>query len=426
MTCSVLYLKELVGNLTFCRGFVPNFFSLRKGTRAVRRPHSRSASIQLVKREFHTSQLNKAEQKDYSLNFNRRDFSNLCLNKYGRFYPNSPIIGNAVLHYNGKEVTASQYEMPSSSEDAPQWQPLVDIQQVQRFGTTGYKARTVDGVTLFSNRGYTFTDWNNRVHEVRPFSLHTSSFQEPYWGSSRLFTIPETQPDEQIIRGGHTIPLDSHSIATRTARSVSQKAVMHYTALQAFQTFYIKHGHLLSEEMDGAFRRIIDAEFRASASGKFYPEWLHAVGHSLAPSSMNPQEKLNLGGGPRWSNTAMMVLENLCRWYAMQSKDVDVAITPTFFMLFASDLIEKIHYEALLSHKGREIKFSHTIEPLRQVDPIIPQASDVAQITGITQSLFTHVVPHSTSKVGNVDLKAIKSLIPVDSPEPFNPNSFKL
>ncbi|KTD58879.1 hypothetical protein [Legionella shakespearei] len=405
---------------------MPNFFMPRKGIRTVKRSSSRSASKPLAKREFHTAKPNRVDQQGFSLSFNGRDYSNLCFDRYRRFHPNSPIIGNAVLHYNGKEVTASQYEMPSGAENAPQWQPLVDIQQVNRYGTTAYKAQTLDGVTLFSNRGYKFTDWNNRIHEIRPFSLHTSSYQEPYWGSSRLFSITETPVDEQIIRGGSEVAVEPHTIATRTTRSVSQKSVMHYTALQAFESFYIEYGSQLTAEMDVAFRRIINAEFRGSASSKFYPEWHHAVGHSLAPSWMNPQEKANLGGGPRWSNTMMMVLENLCRWHATQSQEVDVAITPTFFMLFASDLIEKIHYEASLSYRQRQIKFSHTIEPLRQIDPIIPQASDVAQITGITQSLFANVIPHLSTKVANADLKSIKSLVGEKHPEPFNQNSFRL
>jgi hypothetical protein len=404
---------------------MPNFFMLRKGIRTPKRSSSLRVPKQLVKREFHTSQPNRADQKGFSLNFNSRDYSNLCFDKYRRFHPNSPIIGNAVLHYNGKEVTASQYEMPSSPKNAPQWQPLVDIQQVHRYGTTAYKAQTLDGVTLFSNRGYKFTDWNNRIHEIRPFSLHTSSYQEPYWGSSRLFSITETPVEEQTFRGGSEVLLEPHTVPTRTIRSVSQKSVMHYTALQAFESSYVEYGSLMTAEMDVAFRRIINAEYSNSASGKFYPEWHHAVGHSLAPSWMNPQQKGNLGGGPRWSNTTMMVLENLCRWYATQSEEVEVSITPTFFMLFASDLIEKIHYEASLSHKQRQIKFSQTIEPLRQVDPTIPQASDVAQIAGITQSLFANVVPHLSTKVTNVDLKSIQSLRE-ELPEPFNQNAFRL
>ncbi|WP_298627964.1 hypothetical protein [uncultured Legionella sp.] len=360
--------------------------------------------------------------------FSSQDYTNLCTDRYGRFQLNSPVVGNVVLYFNGQNVTASQYAMPVMHHSVPRWEPLSNIEQIQRFGITGYQAQLSCGTKLFSNRGYKFTDWNNCSYEIRPFSLPTPPYAEPFWGSTKPHFNPDFLPQftEQSIRGGNEVEVEYRSFPARTVRSISQTEVMNGSALQAYQSFYAEHRGQLTPEIELVFDRILNAKARTPALNKFYPEWHHVVGHQLAPTWMDPQVKSNLGGGPQWSNTMMMVFEILCQWHARQSQDVFVSIKPTFFMLFASDLIEKIHYEAFLSYEERYLKFHHTIEPMRQADPIIPQASDVAQITGIAQSILTNVVPHCSSTVANVDVNGLHSLLNAENKAQFVPHLFKL
>ncbi len=406
------------------------FFSKKRKT-----PHS------YLNRSFHTERIDRGEtaqkQKKMKmepkpvlsqLKFNSVDYVTLCRDKFNRFQLNSSYIGNAVLHYNGNAVSADQYAMPVACKDAaPVWVPLQNIHQIKRFWVTAYRAEAEDGTKLYSNRGYRFIDEHHDVHEIRPFfSFAHPQYTEPFWGSSKQLPITNYPLDSvgYSIRGGQEIEVDCYSVMARIKckeRPISQTNVMEYSAFEAYQNFYDKYRSMLASESKHVFNTILHAKHQDPTVNRFYPEWHHAVGYHLAPLEMEPQKQSNLGGGPQWSNTMMMILETLCQWHACQNQDVAVRIKPTFFMLFASDLIEKIHYEAFLGYRGRHLTFKQIIEPLRQHQPVIPQPSDIAQITGITQAVLSDGSPFRSSKVDNMDLDSIKSFLPVDVQE----HSFK-
>lgn len=355
------------------------------------------------------------------LKFNARDYTRLCHNRYNRFQLNSPIISNAVFQFNGKEVMASQYAMPDTvSETTPTWVALRNLKQIGKLGTTLYQAESANGTLLYSNRSYRFTDWNGLNYELHPFfSLSRTCYAESLLDCSELYSVGSTpvEPLDSQFRGRQEIKVDYHSLDIRKRnrmRSRSQADVMGLTALEAYQDFYSTYNTLLTPDLMNVFNQIMNAKYRNHPSSKFYPEWLHAVGYSLSPLDSEPQDKSNLGGGPQWSNTSMMVLETLCHWYASQSPDIEVTIRPTFFMLFASDLIEKIHYEATVKYGSRYLKFFHLIEPHRFLNPAIPQASDIAQIVRISQAILTDTPPSLNSSIQTKDLQSIQSALSLE------------
>lgn len=330
------------------------------------------------------------------LTFTADDYSNLCENEYFRFFPNSDVIGNAVLFFNGKQMVAYQYEMPDV-EGAPTWKPLKNITPINRFGKQVYQAQTLEGNTVYASRSYTFTDEDNRQYTFLPFSPPPKGKKEPFWGSIKLVPITKKPvKSSKLFIGGRELEVDPASIVERcavTRRSPTQNEVMGLSAKEAYEFYYDQMADKLTPEMREIFERAINADIRNPFESNFRPEWLHAEGYSLTPMWLDPQREDNLGSGPKWANTAMMVLERIAKWYALHCPNSYVTIKPTFEMLFETDLIKTLDFEVRVGFKDHFLRFMQHLEPLQQKHPVFPVASDIAQMTGISQAILTNKQP---------------------------------
>lgn len=366
------------------------------------------------------------------LTFSSNDFCQLSKNIYGRFMPNSPTVGHAVLHFNGMGVTASQYTMPQAPSHIPQWAPLTEIEQISKNGVIAYQAKTQSGDTIYSNRGYQFTNENKHFFELRFFSLGLNH-SAPFWYDQRLIPLTNSiiPPNIGYTRGGKEVVVDHHSVAMRykqKRRLPSQRKVMKQPARQAYLSFKEQSNNMLTTEMQTNLEKTINAQITDPVTRKYYPEWLHATAYTLTPTWENPQQKNNLGAGPQWANTLMLLFEVMCQWYALNHPDVMVSVKPTLFMLFATDLIETILYEAQLTYQNRSLRFHHRIESLRQRYPTLIQPSDIAQMIGISQAILTDTKPAVESIVTNVDMSLTEESLAITAhnsdiePPPENHN----
>ncbi|WP_367606563.1 hypothetical protein [Legionella sp. W05-934-2] len=336
------------------------------------------------------------------LTFTQEDYGNLCENEYYRFIPNSDVIGGAVVFYNGKKVVAHQYEMPKV-EGAPTWKPLKDITPINRFGRQVYQAQTLDGNTVYATRSYTFTDEHNKKYTFLPFAPPPKGKNEPFWGSTKLVPITKkpVNSDKYYI-GGRELKVDPESVVERSAvtrRNPDQNTVMGYSAKEAYEFYYEQMADKLTPEMREIFERAIEADLRNPFQSNYRPEWLHAEGYSLTPSWIDPQRPDNLGSGPKWANTMMMVLERVAKWYALHCPNSYVTIKPTFEMLFDTELIKTLDFEVRVGFKDHFLRFMQHLEPLQQKYPVFPVASDIAQLTGVSQAILTNKQPTVVSVI---------------------------
>lgn len=342
------------------------------------------------------------------LDFSPEHYHKLNRNLYCRFQPNSGLVGHALLRFNGKETTASQYALPNSNQDTPRWTPIAGIMPIRRFGKTVYKAQTLDGTTVYSNRGYHFTDQNQHRYEFRPFYLPPSENSEPFWGSTELISITNnpSNANPSVVKCGREIVVDQDSVLFRKAnrkRYPSQNQVMRGSALQAYQKFWKEYGHNLTPDMKAVFIRAMGADRTDPVMGKFALEWLHGEGRCLSPRKENAQRKSNLGSGPNWANTEMLIFETICLHYGLYFPEVSTIFKPTLYMLFETDIIQRIEFEIQLAFKTRRLQFNHRIEPLLQPYPVFPQSSDIAQLTGVSLAILSGTPALTEEKIPNTN-----------------------
>lgn len=333
-----------------------------------------------------------------SFTYTSEDYSVLSQNEYYRFLNNSDTIGHAVIHFNGKKTTASQYAMPTGDKSAPEWVPLKNIHPIQRYGMTFFAAETLDGVPMYSNRSYQCIDEKGEKFEIRPFSPPPSHRKEPFWGSQSLvpITYEPTSGYEEVYKAGRELTVEKQSIDERSQikrRKPTQNQVMGRSAKVAYEEFLAEWKDDLTPEMQMIFQRAIDAPLRNMFYSNYRPEWLHAEGYSLTPMSINPQREANLGSAPKWANTAMMVLERIAKWFALNCPQALVTIKPTFEMLLESDLIKSIDFDVQVGLKNRYLRFIQHLEPLQQKAPVFKKASDIAQLTGIAHAMLNDKQP---------------------------------
>lgn len=351
--------------------------------------------------------------------FTATDFSHLCENEHGRYARNSKKIGHAVIFEGTAETTAAQYELPTPKE-APTVRPLINIEAIEPFpGMHRYRAETPDSHTpMYAKRfitGKVGEESSQQSFQIACFSPSPQEGKEPFWGSIRKIPLfrenlspfekkeleKELKEIGKVTKGGEALIIEHASVPKREKmpRTPSQNDIMGESARDAYQHFYEKFEDVLHPDMKEILKRAFNAKLEESLyKNNHRPEWLHRDGWSLMPVGMNPQTKKNLGAAPRWTNTQMMILERIAKWFAINVPESILEIQSIFEMLLDSELIEHIDFKTRTQIKTRFVEFTQSIDPLLQ-HPTFPKASDLAQAAGIADSMLHQVQPSSTQKV---------------------------
>lgn len=120
----------------------------------------------------------------------------------------------------------------------------------------------------------------------------------------------------------------------------------------------------------------------------FKIEWLHRLAYSLCPKEFDPQTRENLGSGPKWINTYMMVLENLAKHFSVLYPGM-VTVEPVFFMLPDSDVIDKIEYSVTINRDNQSYTVSNSISVLELPERSNwPSTTDSQQIIQVLTALM--------------------------------------
>ncbi len=164
----------------------------------------------------------------------------------------------------------------------------------------------------------------------------------------------ETLESEDIppIKGGQSLTVKP--CKRRRSSLPNQAQVMGETAREAYADFLAKNEGKYDEAVLTILQDFLE---------NYSLEFLHCFAFKLCPRAMNPQTKENLGAGPKWINTLMMVLEALADYYARQP-GVTTQIWPQFRMLPESDIIEEVAYQGSVSRGNKTVTFSQTVKAL--------------------------------------------------------------
>lgn len=362
------------------------------------------------------------DRKTFS--FVKDDIKELSENKYYRFHENSEFISHIVIPHDGSiPQKAFQFELPKSDDpEDPTWKPIENPTEITRYGKGFYQAQMLDGTQVYATRSYQFKDENDNEYTFVPFSPPPKRSKEPFWGSTKLVPIFNEKGKKEVkhrykgllanpvILGDRVLEIDPPSVPVRqavTTRKPSQKKVMgNKSARDEIEFYYEELKTLLTPEMQDIFEVALAARTRRDkdhpnepTNRRRYPEWLHAEGYSLTPLSMEPQRADNLGAAQAWANTAMMVLEDVVKWYALHCPETYCTIKPKFLMLLDTPLIEKIDFEVRVGLKDKFLCFIQHIEPLRTKYPVKMKASDTTQIVKVSQAMLTGEKPFLTTTV---------------------------
>ncbi|MDR3503854.1 MAG: trypsin-like peptidase domain-containing protein [Legionella sp.] len=366
-----------------------------------------------------------------SPDFTATDFASLSENEHGRYPPNSKKIGHAVIVEQAGQTIALQYELPSPTKDrAPTVRPLEDIEAIEPFhGMHRYRAHTPQGTQMYAKRihpGIVGDQGNENSIQIACFSPEPQVGKPPFWGSTRQ--TPLFRPDlsktvrkdldkevkeiKPVTKGGDTLMVEHASVPQRDqfkTRNPDQNTVMGESARDAYENFFNNMVDELHPEMKERLKRAFTADLKdAFYKNSYRPEWLHAKGWSLMPMNTDPQTKDNLGAGPKWANTQMMILERIIKWFALHAPESLLSIKPKFDMLLDSELIKHIDFKVKIQIKERFVELAQSIDPF-QAYPMFPKASDLAQGTGITHSILHHRAPTSEQVVKNAPRMATRS-----------------
>lgn len=360
--------------------------------------------------------------------FSSRDVDFLSQNENARYLNSSKKVGHAVIvkDKEGSEV-ALQYRIPAGTErETPEFRPLNNIEEIERFGMTRYRANTPNGTQMFATR---FEEGEFDGEQLRIWNFSPSlKGKEPFFGSEKELTLfkPEALEDEDVkaelaeiykkgqqTKGGRELLIDPPSVKARDGiktRNPDQNTVMGESAKDAYEAFLENWEDELTPEIKEVFKRSVEAPLRDVFKGQHRPEWLHAEGHSLTPMGMDPQRKDNLGAAPKWANTEMMILERVVKWFALNRPEAKETIRPYFEMLFDSELIKKIYFNVTIEEQNHIFKLSQEINPLKKW-PLFRKPTDLAQETAIVFSMLHGIDPVSKGKVkkSNEKLQAHKS-----------------
>ncbi|KTD24966.1 Sid related protein [Legionella lansingensis] len=370
------------------------------------------------------SQLSNHPKSD----FTATDFSYLAENEHGRYVPNSKKIGHAVITEEGDKTIALQYELPSvDNDETPVVRPLVNIEAIEPFrGMHRYRAQTPDGHTpMYAKRfisGNVGEEGKEESIQIACFSPSPEEGKPPFWGSIRPTPLFRTDLSKAVkkdlekdlkemkeaTKGGDELVVEHASVPQRDlikTRTPDQNTVMGESARDAYEHFFDKMADELHPEMKQRLKRAFTADIKDNLyKNSFRPEWLHLKGWSLMPMSKDPQTKDNLGAGPKWANTQMMILERVVKWFAINAPESLLTIQPKFDMLLDSELIQHIDFKVRIQIKERFVELIQSIDPF-QAYPLFPKASDLAQGTAITHNILHHVNPVSRQVVKGVKKK---------------------
>ena len=356
-----------------------------------------------------------------STDFTAEDFVFLNDNEHARYAPNSKKVGHAVIVEQGHQTIALQYGLPSSTKDkAPTVRPLEDIEAIEPFhGMHRYRAHTPQGTSMYSKRiisGTVGEQDNENPIQIACFSPGPQEGKPPFWGSTRQTPLFRTDLSETVrkdlekelkeikpvTKGGEALRVEHASVPRRDqykTRNPDQNTVMGESARDAYENFFNNMVDELHPEMKERLKRAFSADLKdAFHKNSYRPEWLHAKGWSLMPMSIDPQTKDNLGAGPKWANTQMMILERIIKWFALHAPESLLSIKPKFDMLLDSELIKHIDFKVKIQIKERFVELTQSIDPFLAY-PMFPKASDLAQGTGITHSILHHHAPTSEQVV---------------------------
>lgn len=126
---------------------------------------------------------------------------------------------------------------------------------------------------------------------------------------------------------------------------------------------------------------------------KYAMEWLHACGYALSPADFEPQNRNNLGAGPKWINTFMMVLEEVAGYFVKKLSH-QVTLTPKFKMLNGSDIIEEITYKVCIQQDNKIITLSNSVKALEKPSSANwPSSTDALQVIAVARALLMDEEP---------------------------------
>ncbi|MEY3182635.1 MAG: Sid related protein, partial [Pseudomonadota bacterium] len=353
--------------------------------------------------------------------FESTDLANLFENEHNRYLKNSAKIGHGLITQDkslGCEIIR-QYNIPISSNPRdPKIRPLQDVEAIERFGMRRYRAHSPDGTRYYATRfiDVAFDDPHGATHRIACFSPPPKNREEPFWTGrtepTRFWntdlkedhnTAFEKEKDtlKTIVKGGEWLKIEPESIRMRNEiknRNPDQNTVMGESACDAYAAFLDEYQEELDADIRDKFTKAISAPLKDLFKSQTRPEWLHLYGYSLTPMHINPQRQDNLGAAPKWSNTCMMVLERMARWFALNRPHAIIQIRSTFEMLLDSELAKHIDFEVSVEEKGRFLRLFQSIDPF-QAFPPFPKASDLAQGTAITYQVLNNIAPISTMPV---------------------------
>ncbi|GGI77367.1 hypothetical protein [Legionella impletisoli] len=338
--------------------------------------------------------------------FSSEDFSLLSVNEHFRYARSSNRVGHAAIFTNPHGKThAWQWHLPGGADGAPSVVGLHDFEAIKRFGRVVYRAKDADGKTWYSKRTtHAHVKLDGALADTELDLAYFSEGEdekEPFWGSSKRTNRFKNRDAERIghmQKGGHWMTINYESVVSREAqgkRSKSQNEVMGRSARDAYEEYFGEMEDTLAPEMKEILQRAFLADIRKYPECQYRPEWLHAYAHSLTPLEVDPQVSENLGAAPKWTNTEMMVLERIAKWFTLkQERGTTVKIKTLFEMLGESELINVIKFDVSVEFHRRCIHFMQELDAFQKF-PVFRKASDLAQATGISYALLHGVPPVS-------------------------------
>ena len=345
----------------------------------------------------------------------------LSQDPYGRFFSHRHVASAFV--FNGIDGKLHAWQWDISHGKNVRFHTLDSISTVEQQDSTKYYG-TCDGDTFFANR-YTTIRIRLNNDEVRegkiiyfakaPTEIN-GEIRKPFWGDntplqrfvSSDVTVSEYSKSQQV-------ELDLKSIEYREAnpkRRPDQNGVMGQSATEALEDFFTENQELLTPELQNKMLQSIHADLKNRKQRPTRDEWLHGIAHSLAPVDFTkktatkesdvfePQSSENLGAAPAYTNTQMMVLERLAKWFKVIFEESSVSINFVFDMLGSSDIINHILYSVIVELDDGKIELEHAIDPFVK-SQIYWDRSDAAQTVAVALALLKNISPDCSLDIDN-------------------------
>lgn len=366
--------------------------------------------------------------------FGEADQIVLSQNEFFRFAPNPEKVAHAVIRASKKAgkvtLTATQYkapiqkdsdrtiDVPSEMAAPPLIRPLIDIQKIDRFGQTRFRAKTPDtGTQMFATRSERL-EIDGEEATLAFFSPlpPKSKGNEPFWGSEKkleffkdtvspaakkaCLSSGECSTLDDSVHKMQETEVDYPSVHARDGekRSISQNQVMgNQSARDAVEAFHHEHEDVMHPDLAKVMQSSHEAPLRDAWNSQKRPEWLHISAHSLMPESEDPQMPENLGAAPKWTNSRMMVPERTVKWYAFNRPDSEAKLEGDFTMLHGTDIAADIQFDVTLTEGDKTIKMQQHLNPWAPY-PIYSTGSDIAQSV---------LVAHSIHQEADADVQTI-------------------